>query len=56
MPSMSKEEQVLLGKLLTATACLLVRSNPQVRREVVTVLVRDHSDELVTTYIEGRAA
>ena len=56
MPTMTKEEQVLLGKLLTATACLLVRSNSTIRREVVAVLVRDHPDEVVTTFIEGKAA
>ena len=47
MAAMSQQDQLLLTKLLTALACLTVRSTPLVRGHVVEILARDHQREVV---------
>ena len=47
MQAMSKQDQVLISRLLAALACVSLRSDPAVRGQVVEILARDHSGELV---------
>lgn len=52
---LTKDEQAMLAKLLAATACLLVRSNPSIRRQVISTLLATHADEVVREFIEKAA-
>ena len=55
MPTLSQQDQVLLSKLLTALACLSVRSSPALRGQVIEILVRDHEPEIVAAVIKRAA-
>lgn len=44
---MPQTDQELLGKLLVASTCVLIRSDPAARKQVVEILARDHQNELV---------
>jgi len=53
MPTQQRE---LLVRLVTAAAILVLRTDPAARAEVVTMLVKEHPDQLIAATIEKLAA